>query len=147
IERIVPLYVCACAGTSMSGSERVIAAEKGGLEIGDRGLFHRMLAGKPESGPIFSMANMLKPGHFDMSRIDSLETSGLSLFMALPGPLPALDAWDALLPTAQRLAELLDANILDEKRGALGRQGIALIRDEQRAWDRQREAGQIRANW
>lgn len=147
IERIVTLYVCARDGMSISGSELVIAAEKAGLEFGDRGIFHRMLAGKPELGPIFSMADMLKPGHFDMSRIESLETGGLSLFMALPGPLPALDAWEALLPTAQRLAELLDANILDEKRGALGRQGIAHIRDELRAWDRQREAGQIRANW
>jgi cell division protein ZipA len=147
IERIVTLYVCARDGMTISGSELVIAAEKAGLEFGDRGIFHRMLVGKPELGPIFSMANMLKPGHFDLSRIESLETSGLSLFMALPGPLPALDAWDALLPTAQRLAELLDANILDEKRGALGRQGIAHIRDGLRAWDRQREAGQIRSNW
>jgi cell division protein ZipA len=147
IERIVTLYVCARDGQGIGGSELVIAAEKAGLEFGDRGIFHRMLAGKPEAGPIFSMANMLKPGHFDMSRIESLETSGLSLFMALPGPLPALDAWDAMLPTAQRLAELLDASILDEKRGALGRQGIAHLRDELRAWDRQHEAGQIRANW
>jgi cell division protein ZipA len=90
------------------------------------------------------MANMLKPGNFDMSRIESLSTSGLSLFMTLPGPLSALDAWDALLPTAQRLAELLDANILDEKHGALGRQGIAHIRDGLRAWDRRQEGGQIR---
>ena len=147
IERIVTLYVCARDGMIISGSELVIAAEKAGLEFGDRGIFHRMLVGKPELGPIFSMANMLKPGHFDLSRIETLETTGLSLFMALPGPLPALDAWDALLPTAQRLAELLDASILDEKRGALGRQGIAHIRDGLRAWDRQREAGQIRANW
>ena len=34
--------------------------------------------------------------------------------MALPGPLSALDAWDALLPTAQRMAELLDAIVPDE---------------------------------
>ena len=106
-----------------------------------------MVAGKPELGPIFSMANMLKPGNFDMARIESLETTGISLFMTLPGPLPALDAWEAMLPTAQRLAELLDASVLDENRSALGRQGVAHVRDELRAWDRQHESGQIRANW
>jgi cell division protein ZipA len=61
--------------------------------------------------------------------------------------LPALDAWEAMLPTAQRLAELLDANLQDEKRGALGRQGIAHIRDQLRAWDRKHEGDQFRANW
>ena len=64
--------------------------------------------------------------------------------MTLPGPLPALDAWEMLLPTAQRLAELLDAQVLDEGRNALGRQRIAHIRDELRAWDRQQERNQIR---
>jgi cell division protein ZipA len=56
----------------------------------------------------------------------------------------ALDAWDAMLPTAQRMAELLDALVLDEERNALGRQRIAHIRDELRAYDRQREQQQIR---
>jgi cell division protein ZipA len=147
IERIVTLFVSARAGTTIAGSDLVVAAEKAGLIFGDRGIFHRMLAGKNELGPIFSMANMLKPGNFDMARIEMLNTPGVTFFMALPGPLPALDAWDALLPTAQRLAELLDANLLDEKRGALGRQGIAHIRDELRAWDRKQESGQIRPNW
>ncbi len=147
IERIVTLLVCARDGELIAGSDLVVAAEKAGLEFGDRGIFHRMLTGKPEAGPIFSMANMLKPGHFDMAEIDSLDTQGVTFFMALPGPLSALDSWDALLPTVQRFAELLDAVVLDEKRGALGRQGIAHIRDELRAWDRQHESKQIRPSW
>lgn len=147
IERIVTLFVSAREGTLIAGSDLVVAAEKAGLVFGDRGIFHRMLAGKHEAGPIFSMANMLKPGNFDMTRIETLNTPGVTFFMALPGPIPALDAWDALLPTAQRLAELLDANLLDEKRGALGRQGIAHIRDELRAWDRKQESVHIRRDW
>jgi cell division protein ZipA len=51
---------------------------------------------------------------------------------------------DTLLPTAQRMAELLDAVLLDEERNALGRQRIANIRDEMRAYDRAREKQQIR---
>jgi cell division protein ZipA len=58
----------------------------------------------------------------------------------------ALDAWDAMLPTAQRMAELLDAMVLDEERNALGRQRIAHIRDELRAYDRKREQQTIRPN-
>jgi cell division protein ZipA len=79
-----------------------------------------------------------------MRGIDELYTPGVSFFMTLPGPLAALDAWDAMLPTAQRLAELLDANVLDEERNALGRQRIAHLRDELRAWDRKQERSHIR---
>ncbi|UXI66405.1 cell division protein ZipA [Tahibacter amnicola] len=147
VERIVTLFVAARAGHSIHGSDLVVAAEKCGLEFGDMGIFHRLVDGKPEAGPIFSAANMIKPGHFDMSRIDQLVTPGLSFFMALPGPLPALDAWDTMLPTTQRLAELLDAVVLDEERNALGRQRIAHIRDELRAWDRRHEGNKIRPDW
>ena len=147
VERIVTLFVSARAGHLIAGPDLVVAAEKAGLVFGDRGIFHRMHAGKHEQGPIFSMANMVKPGTFDMARIGELETPGVTFFMALPGPLPALDAWDALLPTAQRLAELLDAIVLDEQRNALGRQGIGHIRDELRAWDRKQESARIRPQW
>lgn len=147
IERIVTLFVSARPGQMIAGSDLVVAAEKAGLVFGDRGIFHRMLAGKHELGPIFSMANMVKPGNFDMARIESLSTPGVTFFLALPGPLSALDAWDALLPTAQRLAELLDGIVLDEQRNALGRQGIAHVRDELRGWDRKQDSSQIRPNW
>lgn len=143
VERIVTLFVAARPESPFRGPDLVVAAEKAGLEFGDLGIFHRLLEGKPELGPIFSVANMIKPGKFDMRGIDRLETPGLSFFMTLPGPLPALDAWDTMLPTAQRLAELLDGMVLDEERSALGRQRIAHIRDELRAWDRRHEGDEI----
>jgi cell division protein ZipA len=144
IERIVTLFVAAREGDTFIGSSLIVAAEKAGLTFGDMGIFHRLLPGKPQAGPIFSMANMVKPGNFDMRHIDELRTPGVSFFMALPGPLSALDAWDAMLPTAQRLAELLNASVLDEERNALGRQRVAHIRDELRAYDRKQERSQIR---
>jgi cell division protein ZipA len=144
IERIVTLYVAARAGESLAGADVVVAAEKAGLQFGDMGIFHRLVLGKKADGPVFSMANMVKPGSFDMAQLDNVRTPGVTLFMTLPGPLPALDAWEMMLPTAQRLAELLDAQVLDESRNALGRQRIAHLRDELRAWDRQQERNQIR---
>ena len=144
IERIVTLFVAARDGETIPGADLVVAAEKAGLTFGDMGIFHRLISGKPEAGPVFSMANMVKPGSFDMRGVDELRTPGVSFFMTLPGPLPALDAWETMLPAAQRLAELLDANVLDEERNALGRQRIAHLRDELRAWDRKQERNQIR---
>ncbi|MBD8880880.1 cell division protein ZipA [Rhodanobacter sp. 7MK24] len=143
VERIVTLFVVAREGSSFHGPDLIVAAEKAGLEFGDMGIYHRLADGKRELGPIFSVANMLKPGSFDLSRLDVLRTPGLSFFMTLPAPLPALDAWDTMLPTAQRLAELLDGQVLDEERNALGRQRIAHIRDELRGWDRDRQGEEI----
>ncbi|MEP6939130.1 MAG: cell division protein ZipA [Rudaea sp.] len=144
VDRIVTLYVCARPGETIHGASLIVAAEKAGLVFGDKNIFHRLVSGRPEAGPIFSMANMVKPGNFDMRAIDTVRSPGVCFFMALPGPLPALDGWDALLPTAQRLAELLDAVVQDEERNALGRQRIAHIRDELRAYDRKQEKSQIR---
>jgi cell division protein ZipA len=144
VERIVSLYVVAREEGMFNGADLVVAAEKAGLEFGDMGIFHRLVDGRRELGPIFSVANLTKPGNFDMKRVEAMQTPGLSFFMALPGPVPALDAWDAMLPTAQRLAELLDGLVLDEERNALGRQRIAHIRDELRGWDRGHEGEEIK---
>ncbi len=144
IERIVTLFVASREGELMHGANLVVAAEKAGMTFGDMGIFHRLVSGKPEAGPIFSMANMVKPGNFDMRDIDKVQTPGVSFFMTLPGPVSALDAWDAMLPTAQRLAELMDATVLDEERNALGRQRVAHLRDELRAWDRKQDRSHIR---
>lgn len=144
IERIVTLFVAARSGDAFHGPDLVVAAEKAGLEFGDLGIFHRLVSGKPEAGPVFSMANMVKPGRFDMREIEQLRTPGVSFFMTLPGPLTALDGWEAMLPTAQRLAELLDGHVLDEERNTLGRQRIAHLRDELRTWDRKQERNHIR---
>lgn len=144
VERIVSLFVMAREGQAFNGADLIVAAEKAGLEYGDMGIYHRLVDGRREAGPIFSVANMLKPGSFDLTRLDVLRTPGLSFFMTLPGPITALDAWDTMLPTAQRLAELLDGQVLDEERNALGRQRIAHIRDELRGWDREHDGGEIR---
>jgi len=143
VERIVTLFVVAREGSAFHGADLIVAAEKAGLEYGDMGIYHRLLDGKPELGPIFSVANMLKPGNFDLTNLNALRTPGLSFFMTLPAPVSALDAWDAMLPTAQRLAELLDGQVLDEERNALGRQRVAHIRDELRGWDRDHEGKEI----
>ena len=143
-DKIVSVYLVARAGQSLSGSDLVVAAEKAGLVYGHMNIFHRLVDNHPELGPIFSVANLVKPGYFDLRAIRELQTPGVNFFITLPGPISALDAWDTLLPTAQRMAELLDAILLDEERNALGRQRIANIRDEMRAYDRAREKLNIR---
>lgn len=144
VDRIVTLFVAAPEGQTFGGGDIAVAAEKAGLRFGAMHIFHRLVEGRPEAGPIFSMANMVKPGYFDMGRINDLDTPGVTFFATLPGPLSALDAWEAMLPAAQRIAELLGGELLDEDRNTLGRQRISGLREELRAWDRQHEGEPVR---
>ncbi|WP_166207643.1 cell division protein ZipA [Cognatiluteimonas telluris] len=142
-EKIVTLYIAARAGAKLKGPDIVVAAEKAGLVYGHMNVFHRLVEGHPERGPVFSVANIMKPGSFDMASIQSLETPAIAFFLTLPAPIAALDAWDTMLPTAERMAELLDGVLLDESRNAIGRQRIAHLRDELRAYDRQHEVAPV----
>lgn len=138
-DKIVTLYIAARAGNVLRGPDIVVAAEKTGLTYGHMQIFHRLLEGRPERGPVFSVANIMKPGSFDMATVQSLETPAIAFFLTLPAPVSALDAWEMMLPTAERMAELLDGVLLDESRNALGRQRVQHLRDELRAYDRQHD--------
>ena len=139
-DKIVALFVAAKEGEMLRGEDIVVAAEKTGLVYGHLKVFHRLMDQSPERGPIFTMANLLKPGTFEMDAMRQLQTPALAFFLTLPAPVGALDAWETMLPTVQRMAELLGGAVLDDQRNPLGRQHIALIRDDLRAYDRQHAA-------
>ncbi|MFB8831705.1 cell division protein ZipA C-terminal FtsZ-binding domain-containing protein [Azotobacter sp. CWF10] len=103
-------------------------------------VFHRLVEGHPGAARSSRWPASWKPGSFDMANIRAMETPAIAFFLTLPAPLTALDAWEKMLPTVQRMAELLDGVVLDDSRNALGRQRIAHIRDELRAYDRQHQA-------
>ena len=139
-DKIVSLYVAAKAGHMLRGEDIVVAAEKTGLTFGHMNVFHRLVEGHPERGPVFSMANIMQPGSFDMANIRTLETPAIAFFLTLPAPMTALEAWEKLVPNVERMAELLGGVVLDDSRNTLGRQRIQHIREELRAYDRQHEA-------
>lgn len=141
-DKIVYLYVRRRDERRISGSDLLDAAIKAGLNFGEMNIFHRRQEGVDQ--PVFSMANLTKPGHFDPSSWNVFSTPGVTLFLTLPAPVSALDAWDAMLATAQRVSELLEAEVLDDSQCLLTRQRIAQIREEMREYDRR--TGLIRSS-
>ncbi len=138
-EKIVILYLKRKEGKKLSGVELLEAALKAGLVFGEMNIFHRRQEGGEQS--VFSMANITNPGTFDPTAWNLFETPGVTLFLTLPGPISGLDAWDAMLATGQRLAELLNAELLDDSQCLLTRQRIAQIREEMREYDRKQGIG------
>lgn len=133
-DKIVYLYICRRDERRINGSDLLDAAIKAGLNFGEMNIFHRRQEGVKQ--PVFSMANLTKPGYFDPGSWNVFDTPGVTLFLTLPAPVSALDAWDAMHATAQRLGELLEANVLDDSQCLLTRQRIAQIREEMREYDR-----------
>lgn len=133
-EKIISLFLVARDNHIIDGAELLQAAINTGMEFGEMDIFHRIVEGADES--VFSMANAAKPGNFSRDEWNTFETSGVVLFMTLPGPAHALDAWDSMLATARRMSEILNAELTDEERKPFTRQKEARIREELRAYDR-----------
>ena len=136
-EKIVALFLQARDNHRISGVDLLDAALKSGMVFGEQDIFHRVQEG--DDRPIFSMADLAKPGSFDKTGWNTLEVKGVTMFMTLPGPLGALDGWDALLGTARHVAELLHADLLDENQSTFTRQREGQIREELREYERQKQ--------
>lgn len=74
------------------------------------------------------MANMLEPGNFDIDSMDSFNTSGLVMFMCIPCVIDAQVIFELMLNTAQRLAEMLGADVCDERHKLLTDEKLEEIR-------------------
>lgn len=135
-DRIVTLFLQARDNHIITGIELLDASLKSGLVFGSHDIFHRIHEEDVE--PVFSMANLTKPGSFDKTAWNTMEIRGVTMFMTLPGPRNALDAWDSMLATSRRLAELLHADLLDDKHQVFTRQRSLQIKEELREYERQK---------
>lgn len=135
-DKIVTLFLLARDNHVISGADLLEAALKTGMEFGEMNIFHRKADGADE--PVFSLANAVKPGSFEKDGWNTFETSGLALFMTLPGPMLAFDAWEVMLTNARRIAEILQADIVDGDHIPFTRQKEAQTREEMRQYDRGR---------
>lgn len=139
-DKIVSLFLLARDNHVITGADLLAATVSTGMEFGDMNIFHRLPEG--DDRPVFSLANAAKPGYFERDEWNTFETTGLALFMTLPGPVYALDGWDAMLATARRIGEILNAELLDDERNAFTRQREAQIREQMRDYDRRKSRQQ-----
>jgi len=115
-ETVLVFNILARDGSSLSGSSINSVAHANDMVFGEMDIYHRM---DDNNRSVFSMVNMVKPGSFDPSTIDELKTPGITLFMQLPGPSNAADAFGDLLHTAQGMSEMLEARLCDRSRQPL----------------------------
>jgi cell division protein ZipA len=128
-QKIVTLRLVARDGGSFRGDELALSLRGIGMRHGKFGIFHRY-DGNNEESTIFSAASLVEPGSFDMTNIKEQELPGISLFLILPGPVEAAEAFDMLMSAARAVAQALDGELLDESGSTLSIQRERYMREE-----------------
>ena len=129
-DKVVTLFVLAPTGVPFPGSFIFEAMETAGLQYGDMSIFHCIDRQRGSGEPLFSVANMVEPGTFDLSAMTTFTTSGLVLFLQLPGPVDPVQAFDRMVDAARSLADSLGGTVCDATRSALTNQTIGHMRED-----------------
>jgi len=126
-EEVYALHVVAAPDRPFPGPALLQSFAAGGLSHGRFDIFHYMPVGGGE--PLFSVANMVKPGTFDPDAMERFTSPGLAMFMGLPGPRDPRAAFESMLSLGRRLAEDLGGELRDDRRNILTGQTVQSYRD------------------
>ena len=128
-QKIVTVRVVAKNKGAFKGDELILSLRGIGMRSGKFGIYHRY-DGNDESRTVFSAASLVEPGSFDLKNIKDQEIPGISIFMVIPGPLDAAEAFDLMMQSARALSQGLDAELLDETGSTLSIQRERYMREE-----------------
>lgn len=117
-----------------------------GLRFSEMGIFHRFETESDDSQLQFSMVNVLKPGVFDLDRMDEIVTPGVSFLMPLPGANDTSTAFEAMLETAMVLVRNLGGELKDENHSVMTAQTIEFARQRVQDFERRHRLHRYQAN-
>ncbi|MDH1262720.1 cell division protein ZipA [Pseudomonas sp. GD03944] len=124
VEEVLVINVIARSEDGFKGPALLQNILESGLRFGEMDIFHRheSMAGNGEV--LFSMANALKPGTFDLDDIEGFSTRAVSFFLGLPGPRHPKQAFDVMVAAARKLAHELNGELKDDQRSVMTAQTI-----------------------
>ncbi|PTU73551.1 cell division protein ZipA [Pseudomonas mangrovi] len=124
VEEVLVINVIARGEGGFKGSALLQNILESGLRFGEMDIFHRheSMAGNGEI--LFSMANGVKPGTFDLDDIEHFSTRAVSFFLGMPGPRHPKQAFDLMIAAARKLSHELDGELKDDQRSVMTAQTI-----------------------
>ena len=135
---VLVLNVVAKDDRVFAGDDLLQVLITSGLKFGDMNIFHKRNSKEHQSAIIFSVANMLNPGTFDLNNMDEFTTLGISFFLALPTPINNLDAFEQMLGVAQEISDRLGGDFKDDQRNVMTGQTIEHYRQRIRDFELRR---------
>lgn len=136
VQDVIALHVVA-RGDLFNGEDLLRCVLGYGLRYGEMGIFHRHEQPTGQGRILFSMAQAVEPGTFDLEALIGEEIPGVSFFLSLPG-VNSIPAYDIMVDTVKRLALDLQGDILDEQQQVLTRQLIEHYRERVQEFERRR---------
>ncbi len=123
-QEVIIINVMARQGAVFAGSDLLPILRKQGLHLGEMSIFHRHADLDGNGQVMFSMANMVKPGTFNLATMDNFSTPGVSFFLQLPNKLGNLPSFEKMLAAASAVKVSLDGEFKDENRSVFTRQTV-----------------------
>jgi cell division protein ZipA len=110
-----------------------------GFKFGEFDIFHRHVDTAGNGPVLFSLANMFNPGSFVIEQLETFQTDGVALFLALPIKSNSLQAFTMMHNAAVKLANAIGkGQVLDEHRNPLTRQAVQHLHQRIREYERKR---------
>ncbi|MBD9416276.1 cell division protein ZipA [Pseudomonas sp. PDM16] len=139
VEEVLVINVISRDAEGFKGPALLQNILESGLRFGEMDIFHRheSMAGNGEV--LFSMANGVKPGTFDLDDFELFYTPAVSFFLGLPGPRHPKQAFDVMIAAARKLAHELNGELKDDQRSVMTAQTIEHYRQRIVEFERKRQ--------
>ena len=109
-----------------------------GFKFGDQDIFHRHVNSNGKGPVLFSLANMFKPGNFDIDNLENFTTQGISLFMILPIEGDPHQVFNMMHNAARKIADEFSSQVYDGRRALLTKQSLQQYVEKIREFERKR---------
>ena len=121
---VLVMHLMANKGEMLKGEDLLAVSVEVGLRYGAMKIFHRHISDDGSGPVLFSMANLVNPGTFDLNTMPKITTPGVTLFMALDDLDDPSGAFEIMIEAINKMAEKLPLNVMDESRSSMTLQTI-----------------------
>lgn len=131
----IPVTIVGRHGRRFTGEKIMYATKECDFVLDDSGIFYH--EGNDQQGfsqKLLGLANIVEPGTFQEEQMCTFDTPGLVLYLHLPAPIEAREAFSILIDKGRNLAEALEGDLCDETRSALTNQTIGHLKEKVEAF-------------
>lgn len=140
VEEVLIINLMARKGETFAGSDLLSLFISEGLRFGEMNIFHRHIQPDGQGDILYSVANGVEPGTFNLKTMEQDTTSALSFFMGLPRPegSESMQAFRIMVEAVYHIAEELGGVLKDERHSVLTQQTLEHYRQRISDFERRR---------